>query len=118
MKIFRFDREAGREIHAFESQAVTQSGILRLSSRAAVSAMHLAPGGVLGYHPAATDQLFAVVSGSGWVRGEDAGRTPISAGQAAFWIKGEYHESGTQGGMTAIVIEGDDLDPAAFMAGE
>jgi hypothetical protein len=35
----------------------------------------------------------------------------IKAGQAAFWISGEWHESGTEFGMRAIVIESDSLDP-------
>jgi hypothetical protein len=34
---------------------------------------------------------------------------PIEAGQAAFWERGDYHEAGTDRGMVAIVVEGDDL---------
>jgi hypothetical protein len=33
------------------------------------------------------------------------------AGQAAFWIAGEWHESGTESEMMAIIIESDSLDP-------
>jgi hypothetical protein len=118
MKIFRFDPEVGKAIRVFESRGVIQSGVLRLSTPAAISAMHLEAGGVLGYHPTTTDQLFLVVGGAGWVRGETPERTLIAAGQAALWVKGEFHESGTDSGMTAIVIEGEDLNPAAFMSSE
>ncbi|WP_245752285.1 cupin domain-containing protein [Planifilum fulgidum] len=58
------------------------------------------------------NQLFLVVSGSGRVRGEASDRVPIRAGEAVFWEAGEGHESGTETGMTAIVIEGSVLNPA------
>jgi hypothetical protein len=78
--------------------------------------MLLGEHGIVGFHPAATPQLFLVVSGYGWVRSEEStGRMPISAGQAAYWEKDEWHESGTDAGMTAIVIESETLEPAEFM---
>ncbi|HDX9588930.1 TPA: hypothetical protein ROX98_001896 [Bacillus pseudomycoides] len=36
-------------------------------------------------------------------------KIPIQAGQAAFWEKGEKHETSTKTGLMAIVIEGEDL---------
>ena len=51
--------------------------------------------------------LFLVVQGEGWVHGEESDRTRIRAYQAAYWEKGEWHESGTETGMTAIIIEGE-----------
>jgi quercetin dioxygenase-like cupin family protein len=80
-----------------------------------VGCMHFDPGGVIGFHPAGVNQLFLVVSGSGWVRDETSGRIPIRAGQAVYWEAGEGHESGTETGMTAIVIEGPGLNPAELM---
>jgi hypothetical protein len=59
----------------------------------------------VGYHPAATYQLFAVIAEDGWVRGDGTERVAIRAGQAAFWEPGERHEAGTDAGMTAIVVE-------------
>jgi quercetin dioxygenase-like cupin family protein len=70
--------------------------------------MRLGPGGVVGYHRAASHQLFAV-EGEGWVRGAGPDRIPIQAGQAALWESGEEHEAGTDTGMVAIVVEGDAL---------
>jgi hypothetical protein len=49
------------------------------------------------------------------VRGAEGERRPIAAGQAAFWQEGEEHESGTESGLTAMVVEGDGLDPAQYM---
>jgi hypothetical protein len=70
---------------------------------------HLPPGGVVGRHEAATCQLLCVVAGEGWVSGPDGGRVPVAAGRAAFWGRGEAHEVGTEAGLTAVVLEGDDL---------
>jgi quercetin dioxygenase-like cupin family protein len=79
--------------------------------------MYLGPGGLVGYHPTATYQLFAVIEGDGWVRGEGAERVPIRAGQAAFWQPGERHEAGTDVGMTAIVVETEALGGAPMAIG-
>jgi quercetin dioxygenase-like cupin family protein len=74
-----------------------------------VGYMHFEAGGRVGYHPASTHQLFAVVAGEGWVRAGEANRVALRAGQAAFWEPGEYHEAGTDTGMTVIVVEGNAL---------
>ena len=75
------------------------------SSELHVGSMRLEPGGLIGMHPASTPQLLAVVEGDGWIRGEDGAKTPISAGGAVFWSEGEMHETGTDSGMMAIVVE-------------
>jgi quercetin dioxygenase-like cupin family protein len=80
-----------------------------------IGCMHIGAGGIVGYHQATVRQLFLVVAGTGWVRGKDEPRQPIAAGQAAYWEAGEWHESGSQDGMTAIVIEATTLDPARDM---
>lgn len=69
-------------------------------------------------HLAATPQLLAVVEGEGWIRGEEGPKIPISAGGAVFWSEGEMHETGTDTGLVAIVVEtkalvdGESLGPA------
>lgn len=40
---------------------------------------------------------------------------PVAIGDAVFWEQGEWHETKTDVGLTAIVIESDALDPAQFM---
>jgi hypothetical protein len=109
-----FGPEAGRHVDRHGSD-------FRLSRLAHLQDIHvgclyLGPGGLVGYHPAATYQLFAVVEGDGWVRGEGAEWVPIRAGQAAVWEPGEHHEAGTDVGMTAIVVETEALggDPMAI----
>jgi quercetin dioxygenase-like cupin family protein len=117
MKIFRFDTETGRPIDRFGSANVVQSKIARLTADAWVSCMHIGPGGVIGYHRATMPQLFLVVQGEGWVRGESPEQHAITVGRAAYWEEDEWHESGTESGMTAVVIEveSETFDPAEFM---
>jgi quercetin dioxygenase-like cupin family protein len=115
MKLYRFDAQAGKIISQYDSVNLVMSRIVRTSAAAHIGCMHLDANGVVGYHQAVSPQLFLVVQGEGWVRGEDEWRIAVKAGQAAFWQTGEWHESGTDTGMTAIVIESAELDPASFM---
>jgi quercetin dioxygenase-like cupin family protein len=61
-------------------------------------------------HPAASDQLFVVVQGEGWASGDDGAEQAIAAGTAVFWPAGEEHETRSQAGLTAIIVEARQLD--------
>lgn len=112
MRIHDFRPERGRAITAFDSNftlvPLSQPGEVCMAA-----AMHLPPGGVIGRHQATTPQLLCVISGSGWVSGADGVEVPITAFEAAFWEAGEFHETRTDVGMTAITLEGDALEAAA-----
>ena len=110
MKLFRFDVGVGENIDRYASSGFVISKIVRLSDEAFVNCAYLNANGVIGYHQTVGHQLFLVVEGKGWVRGAEPDKTPITAGQAAYWEKGEWHESETKTGMTAILIEGEKLD--------
>ena len=110
MKIFRFDSEIGKRVDAYNSLGFVISRIAHLFDEAVVNCAYLEANGVIGYHQTTADQLFLVVQGEGWVRGEESERTPIKAGQVAYWEKDEWHESGTETGMTVILIEGMKFD--------
>jgi quercetin dioxygenase-like cupin family protein len=75
-----------------------------------VVCVRLGPGGVLPRHPAASDQLFVVVQGEGWASGGDGAEQQVAAGTAVFWEAGEEHETRTDDGLTAIVVEAAQLD--------
>lgn len=113
--MFRFDPEVGRSIDHYKSSGFTICGVVHVFDEAVVNCAYLSSGGVIGYHQAVGPQLFLVVQGEGWVRGESIERISVQAGQAAYWEKGEWHESGTETGMTAIIIEGREFDPAKLM---
>jgi quercetin dioxygenase-like cupin family protein len=75
--------------------------------------LRVAPGGVLAGHETGSPQLFVVVRGRGWVRsGVDGERVRVDEGQAALFEQGEWHESGSEEWMTALVLEGGSIDPA------
>jgi hypothetical protein len=110
MQLLRFDAAAGRALDVFDSKALVLSPIGRVEGAVQIGCMHIGAGGVVGYHQATVRQLFLVVAGTGWVRGADETRRPIAAEQAAYQAPGRWHESGSQDGMTAIVIEAATLD--------
>ncbi|HEV8191235.1 MAG TPA: cupin domain-containing protein [Ktedonobacterales bacterium] len=118
MRIYRCDETTGHIITQFGSTNVVISGIAWTDRPLQISRMRLGPGGVVGHHQAVGPQLFLVVEGEGWVRGEGPERRAIRAGQAAFWENGEWHESGSEQGMVAMVIEGEALDPGRFLREE
>jgi GrpB-like predicted nucleotidyltransferase (UPF0157 family)/quercetin dioxygenase-like cupin family protein len=105
MEIFRFDEEVAVPVSDFGSN-FGLSPLIGGDARVAVSVLHLPAGGSVGRHPATANQLFAVVSGSGWASGGDGRRRPVPAGRAAFFEAGESHEAGTELGLIAVCIEG------------
>ncbi len=117
MRKFAFDERIGREITSFGSERVLFSRIALLSHPAQISFIHIGAEGVIGYHQATIPQLFMVVAGQGWVRGQTEERLPISSGEAAFWEAGEWHETGTDSGLSAVVLEVEDqgFDPHEFL---
>ncbi|MCA1726005.1 MAG: cupin [Thermomicrobia bacterium] len=117
MRIYRFDAGVGRPISHFDSDFV-MTRIARIAGGRNgtddlfIGCMHVGAGGIVGYHQATVPQLFLVVAGAGWVRGDAEGRRPIAALEAAFWQRGEWHEAGSETGMTVFVVEGDGVDRA------
>jgi len=99
--------EGEREVTAPGS---VDARVRRLASEAHVVVIEVRAGGIVARHPAVGAQLFAVVAGSGWVSGGDGAREAVSAGEAVLWDPGEEHESGSDDGMTALVVEAGSLD--------
>ena len=71
----------------------------------------VAPGGRIVRHPAAYPQLLAVIDGAGEVSGADGIFQPIAAGEAAYWEQGEEHETRSEQGLAALILEGEGLRP-------
>ncbi len=115
MKIYRFDPGAGRRIDKFGSFNFVLSEVVRLTFEAQISCLYLGQGGRAGLHQAVSSQLCLIVQGEGWVRGEAADRIPVKAGLAVYWEKDEWHETSTNSGMIAIVIESESLHPEESM---
>lgn len=105
MKTIDFGPEVAQRIDRYGSD-FSMSRLMH-TDQLHVGCMRLESGGSVGYHRAASHQLFAVVEGEGWVRGASPERFPIKAGEGVLWESGEGHEAGTESGMVAIVVEGD-----------
>jgi quercetin dioxygenase-like cupin family protein len=82
-----------------------------IASGAAVQGaiFRVTPGGRIGRHPATVPQILAVIEGAGRVSGADGEFEPIAAGEAVFWSSGEEHETQTDVGLTALVLEAEGL---------
>ena len=109
-------REGRRAIEQHGSIGASVRHLARPVTRAQLVSIDLEPGGVLGRHNAAVNQLFIVVSGGGWVSGGDGSEEPISAGAAAYWVAGESHETRAgDDGLRAIVLEGEFSSPEELL---
>jgi quercetin dioxygenase-like cupin family protein len=108
MERFSFDQESAFTPHDERLEGVT---IAPLSSPGAVQAaiFRLAPGGRIARHPATVPQILAVLEGDGLVSGGDGAFQPIAAGEAVFWSAGEEHETVSDRGLTALIVEGEGL---------
>jgi quercetin dioxygenase-like cupin family protein len=115
MKIYRFDPEVGRSIDQYNSSGFVISRVAHLFEEAVVHCAYLDSDGVIGYHQATMPQLFLVLQGEGWVRGESPERKLVKAGQAVYWEKDEWHAAGTETGMTAMIVEAEKIDLAGLV---
>jgi quercetin dioxygenase-like cupin family protein len=84
---------------------------LTASGPAQAAIFRLGPGGRIARHPAAVPQVLAVLEGSGLVSGGDGEFRPIGAGEAVFWAAGEEHETVSDHGLTAVIVEATGLRP-------
>ena len=110
------------QIIRFTAMPITQFGsafamthVLRTRDGVQAGIAQLPPGGRIGRHAAAANQLLLVIAGSGSVSGVDGVRVDIVAGDAAFWTEGEAHETSSGDGLTALVLEGPGVRPAALL---
>lgn len=71
----------------------------------------LAPGGRIARHPATVPQILAVLEGQGRVSGAAGELEAIAPGEAVFWDAGEEHETVSDSGLTALVLEAAELRP-------
>jgi hypothetical protein len=114
MKIYQFNKEVGQHITKYDSDFV-MSRITRTDTVVQIGCMHLDQNGKIGYHQAVVPQLLLIVNGEGWVRGESNDFTRIQSGEAVLWDKGEWHETKTDNGLTAIVIESEELNTSSLI---
>jgi hypothetical protein len=105
VRVLRYDR-GEHEVTRHASRGTHATRIAQFAEGAGATCLTLAPGGLIGTHPAVGHQVLLIVSGSGWVAGEDGVRVPVTAGDAACWTPDELHTTGSDEGLTAIALEG------------
>ncbi|UKS57325.1 cupin [Exiguobacterium acetylicum] len=115
MQIYQFKKEVGKKITKFDSNFV-MSQIMQTEKVTHIGCIHLEKDGVVGYHQAVVPQLLLIVEGEGFVRGDTDEFISIQSGEAVFWNQEEWHETKTDTGLTAIVIESEELDTSALVA--
>ena len=113
MQVIRGDRLQWAAVDRFESRGFALS---RMAGGAEADALFVAdirldPGGLIGRHPAVGDQCVVVLAGDAEVVDGEGRSERVSAGDAVFWADGEWHETRTRGGLTAIVVEAPRLYP-------
>ena len=86
--------------------------ISRSSRSTSIGVMYLEENGVIGFHQTTTPQLLLVVSGTGYVSINQEEYIQVGVGDAIFWEQGEWHETKTKKGMTAVVLEGEKISPS------
>ena len=110
MRVGRIDDCRSRAVTEHGS-AGAQVAFVARGATASVVRIELEPGGRLGMHPATAPQLFLVLEGEGTVASGDAPPEPVSPGSAVRWAAGEPHETCSEGGLVARVVEADALEP-------
>jgi quercetin dioxygenase-like cupin family protein len=100
-----FGAQFARAIERFGSSGASSVELAHGNGESHAYAIHFAPGGAIGPHPAGFDQLFLVVQGSGWVAGADGIRLSLGANRGAFVPRGEIHSKGSETGMLALMVQ-------------
>lgn len=108
MKVFDLTNDQPTHVTHFNSDFfLSRVGMMNGESR--LSYMQLKKEGVIGYHQTTVPQLMVIVEGKGKVRGRKENYTEIKAGQAVLWDKDEWHETKSGDGMSALVIESEEM---------
>jgi len=116
MKLFRFGKDVGQPMERYQSSSIIYSQIAQICSPSSIGCMHIEPEGIVGLHEAPTPQLFLVVEGEGWVRGESEPSLLVKMGEGVFFDSGEWHESRSLTGMTCIIVQCDEFDQSALIS--
>jgi quercetin dioxygenase-like cupin family protein len=106
VRVLRLAALAHRPIEAHGSRGFA-IGAFGLTAEASLVTVSLRPGGVIGRHAADARQLLVVLTGDAVVAGSDRVAHALGPGEAAVWEPGEDHETRSDGGLTALMVQGD-----------
>ncbi|RUS46233.1 cupin [Cohnella sp. AR92] len=118
MRLYRLSKQLGKPITSFNSREASFARIVDYEKTLHIGCIFVGPSGLVGAHEAPVNQLFLVLNGEGWVVGREGTKVEIRSGMAAYWEAGEQHESGSEQGMTVLVLEGEELKPLLELHGD
>ncbi|KIL51492.1 cupin domain protein [Jeotgalibacillus alimentarius] len=105
MRIFKVQKEEAKHVTHFGSKFLLNP-VISSDGEIKTSLITLEAHGIIGFHQTAVPQLMMVLSGEGKVCGENRVYKPVQKGHVVYWGKGEWHETLSETGMTALVVEG------------
>jgi len=114
MEFYNISKDSGKKISKFNSNFI-MSRVIQTDKATSIGYITLEENGVVGYHQAVVPQLLVVINGEGYVRNDKEKYFKVQPGDAVFWEKDEWHETKSDKGLTAIVIESVELNPYLFM---
>ncbi|QUG41808.1 cupin [Psychrobacillus sp. INOP01] len=114
MEFYNFSKDSGKKISKFNSNFI-MSRVIQTDQATNIGYMHLDANGIVGYHQAVVPQLLVVINGEGLVCNDKENYIKVQPGDAVFWEKDEWHETKSENGLNAIVIESVELNPSLFM---
>jgi quercetin dioxygenase-like cupin family protein len=109
MRVIDLRTEPVIGIAAYRSSGAASAEIGSGTGPAHAHVVRIEAGGMIGPHEAGFGQLFHVVSGVGWVAGQDHKRHRLEAGQAAFFSRGEVHSKGAEADLLAFMFQVEDF---------
>ncbi|WP_431026867.1 cupin domain-containing protein [Lysinibacillus sp. LZ02] len=109
MKFFKFDMDLGMHVTHFDSNFFI-TPFAQLEAEAKISLFTLRENGGIGFHKAIVPQLLVVLAGEGYVRNDIDDFVQLSKGEAVLWEAGEWHETKSDNGLIALVIESINLN--------
>ncbi|MFJ7405560.1 MULTISPECIES: cupin domain-containing protein [unclassified Lysinibacillus] len=110
MKIYQFSKDSGNAINNYNSHDSFYTKIMKTVEPTNIGFIYIEAGGVVGLHEAPVPQLFIVIQGEGWISGKDREKLLVKQGEGICWQEGEAHESGSDKGLTALVIQSTQID--------
>ncbi len=106
MRLVRFDEEVSLPVSR-DGSRVRIGALTADDARVRVSVVHLPPRGIIGRHATTSQQMLAVIAGSGLVSGRSGEPEAIGPGYAAVWEPGEDHDARSEAGLTADCVAGE-----------
>lgn len=113
MRIIHLDEVTGKHITQYDSSFIMRK-LLMTDQPSHVGVMDLGENGIVGYHEATVPQMLIILEGEGWVRAGEKAKVKVTAGDVVLWDKWEGHETTTDSGLKAIVIESEGMDISTF----